>query len=183
MPIKNIPSVLRHGILSNNRAANLNHHSVASLVIQTRRNKKIPGGTFLHDYANLYFHARNPMMYSLLTKSEVCVLRVSDEVFSIPATIVTDRNAACDFVRYYPVSEIDQLDFDLIYAQDWRCPNNPMEYFRRKTAKSAEVLVRDRVPPELIIGAYVKNNNARVGLVEQGFDREIVINSDIFFGR
>jgi hypothetical protein len=115
MPINNISSVLRFGILSHNRAANIQHESIASPFVQERRNKKIPNGSFLHDYANLYFHARNPMMFSIKSRSEICVLRVSENVLNMPKTILSDRNAASDYARYYSTTEISQLDFDLIY--------------------------------------------------------------------
>jgi hypothetical protein len=43
-PIENIPSILKHGILSHNRAKKINHYSVAMLEIQERRkDKQIPG--------------------------------------------------------------------------------------------------------------------------------------------
>src|SRR5262245_16376391 len=64
MPMANIASVLEHGILSYERAARLQHHSVAMQPVQDRRDRKqVPGGLKLHQYANLYFHARNPMLY------------------------------------------------------------------------------------------------------------------------
>jgi hypothetical protein len=182
MPINNISSVLRFGILSHNRAANIQHESIASPFVQERRNKKIPNGSFLHDYANLYFHARNPMMFSIKSRSEICVLRVSENVLNMPKTILSDRNAASDYARYYSTTEISQLDFDLIYSKDWRCPNNPTEYFRRKTAKCAEVLVMDKIPIYLIMGAYVKNDIVQKKLEKQGFNRKILINEDLFFG-
>lgn len=63
MPIGNVPSVLEHGILSYELAAKLAHHSVAMPEVQDLRDKKqVPGGLKLHQYANLYFHARNPML-------------------------------------------------------------------------------------------------------------------------
>lgn len=42
---------------------------------QERRDRKqVPGGLRLHQYANLYFHARNPMLYARLTQaSTLCV--------------------------------------------------------------------------------------------------------------
>lgn len=61
MPMDNVASVLLHGILSYERAARLPHHSVALQPVQDRRDKKhVPGGLKLHQYANLYFHARKP---------------------------------------------------------------------------------------------------------------------------
>ncbi|EQD40247.1 hypothetical protein B1B_14996, partial [mine drainage metagenome] len=63
MPISNIGSVMTHGVLSYERAARLAHHSVALQPVQDRRDQKqVPGGLKLHQYANLYFHARNPML-------------------------------------------------------------------------------------------------------------------------
>ena len=60
MPIRNIPSVVAHGILSHESAGKLMHHSVAMQPMQERRDvKTVPGGLRLHQYANLYFHARN----------------------------------------------------------------------------------------------------------------------------
>jgi hypothetical protein len=64
MPIGNVPSVMEHGILSYERAARLEHHSVAMQEIQDKRDQKqVPSGLRLHQYANLYFHARNPMLF------------------------------------------------------------------------------------------------------------------------
>ena len=82
MPIENIPSVLEHGILSNERALTLKHQSVAMQEVQDRRDKKkVPGGLKLHQYANLYFHARNPMLYKRKDEAiRICVLRISTEV-------------------------------------------------------------------------------------------------------
>src|SRR5438046_4685693 len=38
-------------------------HSVAMPEIQERReNKRVPGGRMLHEYANMYFDAHNPML-------------------------------------------------------------------------------------------------------------------------
>ena len=59
----NVPSILRHGILSHNRVSRLAHESIAMPEIQDRRrNKRIPGGRALHEYANLYINGRNKMM-------------------------------------------------------------------------------------------------------------------------
>ena len=66
-PIENLPSILEKGILSHKLASKIPHLSVALDVIQERRkNKIIPRGRPLHDYVNLYFDARNPMLYRRL---------------------------------------------------------------------------------------------------------------------
>src|SRR3954468_8285242 len=102
MPIGNIPSIMEHGILSHERAAKLKHHSVAMQEIQDRRDKKqVPGGLKLHQYANLYFHARNPMMYKRKGEAaSLCILRVSTRVIAIEGAVISDQNAASDYVRF-----------------------------------------------------------------------------------
>ena len=56
MPLENIPSVLKLGILSNERAAKVPHYSVALEVVQERRElKHVPGGLKLHQIRQLVF--------------------------------------------------------------------------------------------------------------------------------
>jgi len=87
MPMVNIPSVLKHGILSYERTAKVAHASVAMQPVQDRRDvKRVPGGLMLHRYANLYFHARNPMMFKRQAEApNLCVLRVSTAVAKLIA--------------------------------------------------------------------------------------------------
>ena len=60
MPIANVASIMQHGILSYDSASKLKHRCVALQEIQDRRDQKqVPGGLKLHQYANLYFHARS----------------------------------------------------------------------------------------------------------------------------
>ena len=82
MPMVNISSVLAHGVLSHDRASKLAHASVAMEAIQEKRDKKyVPGGLKLHQYANLYFHARNPMLFKRKDQVEdLCILRISIEI-------------------------------------------------------------------------------------------------------
>ena len=70
MPTANLRSVMRSGILSHNRAKRINHASIALEDVQDRRRgKRVPGGRPLHDYANLYLHARNPSSQHLKEKN------------------------------------------------------------------------------------------------------------------
>ena len=45
----------------------------------------------------------------------------------------------------------------------------------------AEVLVPNVVAPELIVGAYVVNQQARQALLATGFNRAVQINAHLFF--
>ena len=183
MPMANIPSVTQHGILCYERAAKLQHRSVAMQPVQDRRDQKqVPGGLKLHQYANLYFHARNPMLYKRLGEAaNLCVLRVSVDVIGLPGVVITDCNAASDYSRCLAPSQSDLLDFDDIFALDWRHQGDPARYFQHKSRMCAEVLVPDRVDSRFLRGAYVMNGQAEQRLRGFGFSLPVSINPVLFF--
>ena len=167
-PIANVPSILQNGLLSHARAAGHRHRSIAMSDVQGRRAlRSIPGGRRLHEYVNLYFDARNPMMYSRRESHEaLCVLRVANAVLDLPGVAIADQNASTDFVRFYPSPDgLAALDRTLVFAEFWT-DSNPLEYRRRKAARCAEVLVPDRVEPCYIQGAFVSCARARAALAE-----------------
>jgi hypothetical protein len=183
MPMANILSVMDHGILSYERAAKLPHRSVAMQPIQDKRDKKqVPGGLMLHQYANLYFHARNPMLFKRLNEAAtLCVLRISIEVLTLRGTVISDQNAASDYVRFYDPSQWEMLDFDDIYAMDWRHPGDQVAYWRHRARKCAEVLVPRNVDCRFVVGAYVVENAARQQLVDLGFGLPVTVAPVLFF--
>ena len=183
MPLENIPSVLKLGILSNERAAKVEHYSVAMEEVQERRDvKHVPGGLKLHQYANLYFHARNPMLFKRKdAAATLCVLRVSTEVRHIDGVVFADRNASSDYVRFLHPRQEGVLDYDAIFAMDWRHANDPIAYYRHRSQKCAEVLVPHCVEPRFLTGAYAVDEAAEANLQSQGFGLPITINPEMFF--
>lgn len=182
-PIENIPSILRVGILSNERASRIEHRSVAMQEIQDRRDRKrVPGGLRLHQYANLYFHARNPMLYKRKAEAaSLSVLRISTEVRNQNGVVFTDCNAASDYVRFLHPSQSRLLDFDAIFALDWRHPKDEIAYIRHRSQKCAEILVPHCVEPKYLIGAYVVDATARGKLKALGFELPVSVDSVMFF--
>jgi hypothetical protein len=181
MPIANIASVMRYGILSHEQVAKLPHRSVAMQEIQDRRDQKsVPKGLRLHQYANLYFHARNPMLFKR-RHEDVCVLTLSTAVFALQGTVITDQNAASDYSRFLSPTQWSVLEFEDIFALDWRHPDDLYRYYRHKSRKCAEVLVPRCVPAELITGAYVPDYGARDRLLQTGFTLSIIVKPDFFF--
>ncbi len=182
MPLENISSVLKLGILSNEEAAKVPHYSVALEVVQERRDqKRVPGGLKLHQYANLYFHARNPMLFKRKEDAaKLCVLRISTEVTHIEGVVFADRNASSNYVRFLHPRDADALDYEAIYAVDWRHPNE-FEYFARKSKKCAEILVPRCVESQFLIGAYTVDEATASQLKAAGFDLPITIDPVIFF--
>ncbi len=81
-PIENLPSIFKRGILSHKLAKKIPHRSVAMEEIQDRRKiKVVPRGRPLHEYVNLYFDARNPMLYKRRDQHlAICVLKIDPKV-------------------------------------------------------------------------------------------------------
>lgn len=183
MPIANLASVLAHGILSYERTARLQHASVAMQPVQDRRDqRRVPQGLRLHQYANLYFHARNPMLYKRLGEAaSLCVLRVSLDALAIPGTVITDSNAASDYARFLHPTQWALIDFDDILAESWTYPDDQRRYYQHKSRKCAEVLVPRCVPPELLIGAYVIDAAARTKLAAHAPHLPVIVEPVLFF--
>jgi hypothetical protein len=185
MPLENIPSVLKHGILSNERAAKLPHHSVAMPEVQERRDlKQVPRGLKLHQYADLYFHARNPMMYKRKDYvSDLCVLCISRDVLKVEGVVLADCNASSDYVRFLPPKPAYDrfLDFDDIFALHWTHPDDPIAEMRHKSRKCAEVLVPHVVEPRFVVGARVVNEATKQRLAGLGFGLRITVDPVLFF--
>jgi ssDNA thymidine ADP-ribosyltransferase, DarT len=182
--IANVPSILEHGILSHRLVERLigPHVTVASQEVQARRaGKRVWTGRSaraLHDYANLYLDARNAMLYTLLRnrRGDLTVLAVDPEVLDLAGVLVTDRNAA-SAARIRPAAEgVEALDEAAVLATWW-------EDLDAKQRRMAEVLVPDRVPPELVRLAHVPDRAALTRLQARLGDRQLVIrvNRRLFF--
>ena len=185
MPLENIPSVLRLGILSHEQAAKLEHRSVAMPEVQEKRDlKHVPGGLKLHQYANLYFHARNPMLYKRKGECDnLCVLRVSIEVLKFVGVVLSDSNASSPYARFLSPSHWAVLDFDAIFAMDWnrQHESDPYAKLKHKAQKCAEILVPHVVQSKYITGAYVASEVIGQKLQSLGFNLPVTIDSTMFF--
>jgi len=182
--IANVLSILHHGILSHILAAKLVHDSVAMPEIQERReNKQIPGARTLHEYANLYFDAHNAMLSKCRKRNnEICVLRVDPAVLDAANVIVTDRNAASDWVGFWPVCDgLTRISRERLFARYWTHPDDPYDQMSHKSEKCAEVLVPDRVKAHLVIGAYVANPPALLSFQQLNARLPVQIRGDMFF--
>lgn len=167
-PIDNLPSILEHGILSHSRVAPRQHVSVAMQPVQDKRALKVvPGGRRLHDYANLYICGRNPMMFVRRAQHEtLCVLSVSPDVLDIAGTVITDQNAASDYVRFAASpGGLVHVNAELTFARRWTHPEDQIAEWKHKAAKCAEVLVPDSIHPDQIRSVYVSGEAGRVRVV------------------
>ena len=121
------------------------------------------------------------MLYARLGQAHaLCVLRLSCEVLRIPGVVLTDQNAASDYVRFLSPGQISEINMDLVYAEDWR-DQDRITYFRKKAAKCAEVLVPHQVPPKYLSGAHVVDVAAKNRLSAAGFNLPISVSPSVFF--
>lgn len=182
--IANVPSIMKKGILSHALSKNLPHESLAMEEIQSKRkNKQIPGARKLHEYANLYFDAHNPMLSKRRDRNNrICVLSVDPSVLDLPNVIISDQNASSNYVRFYPVKTgLGALNKNIIYAPFWLHPDNQLEEWAHKSAKCAEVLIPDRIESKYILSAYVANEIALRAFHQLNIQLTVSIRSDIFF--
>ena len=96
---------MQRGILSYRQAAKQcpKHASVADVVVQGRRDE-------VHRYANLYFHARNPMMYRLKDRAhQLCVLAVDITIALLEAILKWKPRWDSPEEREYILDTIDHL--------------------------------------------------------------------------
>ncbi len=181
--IENIPSIMKRGLLSNERASKISHVSIAMNEVQERREHvRIPNGLKLHQYANLYFDPWNPMLSRKRSQNEeICILKFDRVVLDFEGVIVSDKNASSDYAAFYtPEVGLEHIDFDLVYARYWT-DNDYYEQCRKKSIKCAEVLVPYVIPYEYVVCAAVVNERAAESLEDVGFDKEIIIEPRVFF--
>ncbi|HRX60177.1 MAG TPA: DarT ssDNA thymidine ADP-ribosyltransferase family protein [Candidatus Competibacter sp.] len=156
----NVPSMLRHGILSH---ASVLEREVSyraiydSEIVSNRQEKLAPDGQSLWQFANVYFQARNPMMYRVAHekgKNDLAVIGLNSSVLSLPGVFITDGNAANTGTNFYYQREgmaaLTEI-WDIVNGEWW----NSMDGSKRKIM--AECLIPSNIPPEYIHSIYVAN--------------------------
>lgn len=158
-PIANVPSILQRGILSHDGASRLGARSITDPEVQAIRADKsihFSSGDVrrLHSYANLYFNARNPMMYRRQDlRNSICVLRVSHSVLDLDGVLVSDMNLARQAQVAFMPDGLDLVDSDMVFAE-WWTHRLWHDTHRHRGIMCAEALVPDVVDPAYILGAY-----------------------------
>lgn len=184
-------SIEREGILSHNEVdeRGIETTSVANPSVQETRSKKTVGGRPLHDYVNLYFNARNLMLYDVLSfqqvppalHDEICVLRVDDGVLDEEGAIIADGNAARGLTRFHPSPDgLAELNRGQVKTKYWDV-DDPVERTERRAAVMSELLVPDEVPPQYIVGGYVCCQTALEALEAEEHGIPLTVNGHVFF--
>jgi O-acetyl-ADP-ribose deacetylase (regulator of RNase III) len=159
--IENLPSILTHGILSHRRVNEfgLPYKPIYDTeIVGHRRLKNTPDGRSLWEFANVYFQARNPMLYRVIhekSSKEIVVLGVQPRVLGNPGSVITDGNAANNATNFFDYSQ----GMNAI-AENWETINgewwSAVDGSKRRIM--AECLVPDEIPPGYIRSIYVANH-------------------------
>ncbi len=174
---------MQRGLLSNQEAAKIKHTSIAMQEVQERREAvHIPNGMALHQYANVYFDPRNPMLYKRKDENpNICILKIDRTILDLEGVIVSDRNASSKYASFYPPKlGLREIDFELVYAANWT-DENEYVYYKKKSVKCAEVLIPFVVPFVYVVCAAVYDDAAKQKLEETGFNRNIFVAPGLFF--
>ncbi|MFA5292510.1 MAG: DarT ssDNA thymidine ADP-ribosyltransferase family protein [Phycisphaerae bacterium] len=156
--INNLPSILSDGIICHKiiEEKNIKFTPIYdTAIVNRRKDKKVPDGRSLWEFANLYFQPRNPMLYRVLNEKsfkEIAILGVRRDVLRIKEVILTDGNAANNPTNFYTSGEIKdilkQISED-IYREWW----TDLDGSKRKIM--AECLCPGKISPDYIESIYV----------------------------
>lgn len=151
-----------------------------------RRVARIPCGPdgVIHDYVSFYFGPRSPMLFRLHTGwvqgytegQEPLIYLVSmAQVVTESGTahVFSDGHGIARFTEWFAdLAQLEQVDWDAVYARIWKdTPEDP----DRQRRKQAEFLVHGFCPWSLIHRIAVANERMRVS-VEQilaGFPADV----------
>ena len=160
----NLKSILKKGILSRSQTkenlwTKIFKQGIKSIhsedVVQRRKDTQFRGRS-LWDYANVYFQARNSMLFSVkekFGKENIIVLQINSDILNIPSAGITDGNAASQSTNFFEdidrgLSVLNQNQFDKQY---WSDKDDS------KRTIMAEALVPDQIPKEKILGIFTAN--------------------------
>jgi len=184
--VDNIPSIIEKGIMSHGEmdARGIPCTPIYDAqIVSNRKEKTTPAGETLWNYANLYFQARNPMMYRVMREkkmTEIGVIGVDPAVMDQSSNIyITDGNAASWATEFYSVMEGRKA-----LARQWK--DVTASYWRESDGSKrkimAECLVPQKISPELIHSVFLCDKQIQQSLRSKIPTRiSVVYEPSIFF--
>lgn len=162
--IDNVTSILSEGILSHSmvESKRVKYTPIYDIsIVSNRKEKRTPNEKSLWEYANVYFQARNPMMYRVVhekSKKDLVVIGVKPSILNIPNSFLTDGNAASSPTQFYPPSigmKILEKEWKIVQSEWWK------EDDGSKRKIMAECLVPGSIPPENIHTVFVPDHETK----------------------
>ena len=112
---------------------------------------------------------------------QLCVLSVSVDVLDLPGVVITDGNASSQYVRFAAApAGLQIVSQELTFAEYWT-DADPIQGYRKKSAKCAEVLVPNRVDPRYFLAVYVCNEAVSKSLQPHTGAVAVKVNRHLFF--
>ena len=153
-PLENLKSILEKGILCHRllEEENIPHKDITNHSVMIRRKEKfIKDNKSLHDFTNLYFNARNAMMYAVTRDkdrgnicSEFAVIEIEIDIrksyCEIPVYI-SDINAANDASTFYDAQRLSLGTYKKIKE----LATSTYDVWN-KAATQAECLIENKTP-------------------------------------
>ena len=159
--IENLPSIMNRGILSHNRimADNIQYKPIYDPdIVSNRKNRPVDGKT-LWDFANVYFNARNAMMYRVSKEfplRELVVIGVAPDILDMQRVMISIGNAAS------PKSDIlDAAKGMNALGGIWKTIHNDWwsDEDGSKRKMMAECLIPEQIPKTSFHSIYVTNQD------------------------
>lgn len=186
--IENVPHILQYGIVhrsSPNRNPNYVSIGDKSLIVY-RTDKSVSVGNasiVLGDYIPFYFGLRMPMLYVIQHGGNfVERARKADEIVYVAVSLkriveqgflfyFSDGHATDSLTTFYDNNSVDVLpsiiDWKAVTSKKWSGNGIETDIKRRK---QAELLVKEDLPPEFIVGYVCYDDKAKSKLVSFGID-------------
>ncbi|MEK6927648.1 MAG: DarT ssDNA thymidine ADP-ribosyltransferase family protein [Nanoarchaeota archaeon] len=184
----NLKEVLERGILSHNKVEELGikPEMISNpQVMELRKNRKVEGDKTLWDYANVYFKARNPMLWQIINKygiDNVVILGLKPTIYRLNGAKITNGNAASSDTEILPTSQLKEVLTSIkeeLTSDWWKAINGS----KRKVM--AECLVPELIPSDYIKSIYVPNykikKDIELLLGKPSEEYEIIPDSNQFF--
>lgn len=122
-----------------------------------RQGRSVPDGRSLWSFANLYFNARNPMLYRVTREKsldDIAVLGIRKDILTRDDIFITTGNAACQETEIIPIAD-DGKKIQRIAKETsrewWSIADGS------KRTIMTECLIPEEVSPHLITSIYVAN--------------------------
>ncbi len=184
--IENIPSILRNGILSHEKIIkdNIEYTPIYDKdIVSNRKDIIAPDGNSLWHFANLYFQARNPMLYRVTHEKDInsiAIVAVGPEIIDKLDIFITTGNAAHSQSEILSSGEGRKRLRSIV-------KDTNIEFWKEQDGSKrkimAECLIPNKVEPDLIHTIYVPTEKAKDELIKSFpyIEIPIVIQSDMFF--
>ncbi|MFN4219616.1 MAG: DarT ssDNA thymidine ADP-ribosyltransferase family protein [bacterium] len=162
--IDNIPSILERGILCHRliEKENIKYTPIYNVdIVASKKEKKLPDGRNLWDFANLYFQPRNAMLYRVVLDlgiENIAIVGLKNSILYKEDIFIENGNTASPYTIILPIKQARKHIKDIRKKVDrewWALEDGS------KRELMAECLVPGKVSSSYISEIYVPNHEVK----------------------